>query len=196
MHVVADDLKASTHTLPVPVQWSPASLSHWPPCDDPVQLVADDLKTSAGHEPLDPVQVSAWSHWPAEARHTVLLDWKTSTQVFAVPEQWSAASSSHTPPCDVPVQLVADDLKTSAGQLPLDPVQFSATSHWPADPRQTVALDLNASTHVFAVPRQWSPGSLSQAPPWELPVHVVDDDANPSVGQEPLVPVQFSATSH
>ncbi len=89
-----------------------------------------------------------------EGRQTVVFGLKTSTHVFAVPEQWSPASLSHAPPCDVPVQLVDDDLKTSTGQLPLDPVQFSATSHWPAEPRQTTVLGWKTSMQVFAVPEQ------------------------------------------
>jgi len=52
-----------------------------------VQLVALDAKRSVGHVPDVPVQVSATSHWPAELRQVKLEDWKTSTQVLAVPEQ-------------------------------------------------------------------------------------------------------------
>ena len=61
--------------------------SHAPPFDAPVQLVALDLNTSAGHVPLEPVQVSATSHWPAEARHVKVLAWKTSTHALLVPVQ-------------------------------------------------------------------------------------------------------------
>src|SRR4029077_18740655 len=117
-----------------------------------------------------------------------------STHVFAVPEQWSPASLSHVPPWELPVQLVADDANASFGHVPLVPVQLSATSHWPAEPRHVTVLALNASTHVFAAPEQWSPASLSHVPPWELPVQLVADDANASFGQVPLVPVQLSAT--
>ena len=125
-----------------------------------MQLVADDLKASAGHEPLDPVQVSARSHWPADARHTVLLDWKTSTHAPLVPEQWSAVSSSHAPPCDVPVQLVPDVLKASR-QVFAVPEQWSAasSSHAPPceAPVQVVDDDLKASTgHVPLDPVQLS----------------------------------------
>jgi hypothetical protein len=114
------------------------------------------LKLSAGHAPLDPVQLSATSHWPAEARQVVAGDWNTSLQVVAlVPEQWSAASSSQTPPCDVPVHAAVAGLKLSAGHAPLDPVQLSATSHWPAEARQVVAADWNTSLQVVAlVPEQ------------------------------------------
>jgi hypothetical protein len=147
-------LKTSTHTLLVPVQWSAASLSHTPPCEVPVQPVVDGWKPFAGQAPLDPVHVSATSHWPAEARHCVVFDWKTSTHTLLVPVQWSAASLSHAPPCEVPVQLVAADRKTSAGQAPLDPVHVSATSHWPAEARHWVVLELKTSTHTLLVPVQ------------------------------------------
>ena len=45
-------------------------MSHAPPWEAPVQLVLLDAKTSAGQVPEVPVQVSATSHWPAEARHS------------------------------------------------------------------------------------------------------------------------------
>src|SRR3989441_9201988 len=48
---------------------------------------------SAGHAALEPVQVSAKSHAPAAARHTVLAGWKVSPgQPVLVPSQVSAAS--------------------------------------------------------------------------------------------------------
>ena len=61
--------------------------SHAPPFDDPVQVVDDEANASAGHAPDDPVQLSATSHWPAEARQTVVLGWYLSTHVLAVPRQ-------------------------------------------------------------------------------------------------------------
>jgi hypothetical protein len=77
--------KTSMHVLALPLQWSAASQA--PTLDTPVQVVALGAKTSPGQTPDDPVQVSATSHWPAEARHVKLLGWKTSIQVFAVPLQ-------------------------------------------------------------------------------------------------------------
>ena len=94
------------------------------------------------------------------------------------------------------MQLVEDDAKLSAGQAPLAPVHSSATSHCPADARHVTVLALKTSTHVLLVPVQWSLASLSHAPPCELPVQLVDDEAKPSAGQAALVPVQLSATSH
>jgi len=195
-HVTVLALKASTHVLAVPEQWSPASLSHAPPWELPVQLVDEDAKPSAGQVPLNPVHISATSHCPAAGRHVTVLALNASTHVLAVPEQWSPASLSHAPPCELPVQLVDEDAKTSAGQAPLAPVHCSATSHWPAEGRQVTVLGAKASTHVLAVPEQWSPASLSHAPPCELPAQLVDDDAKPSAGQVPLTPVHCSATSH
>jgi hypothetical protein len=52
-----------------------------------VQGVDEEAKPSAGHDPLVPVQFSATSHCPAEARQRVPEDLKTSTHVLAVPEQ-------------------------------------------------------------------------------------------------------------
>src|SRR5439155_3873783 len=84
-------------------------------------------------DPALSAPISATSHCPADARHVKLDDWKTSTHVLLVPVQWSAASSSHAPPCDAPVQLVALEANTSAGHVPDVPVHISATSHSPAD---------------------------------------------------------------
>jgi hypothetical protein len=58
-----------------------------PPFDEPVQLADDDANPSAGHAPDDPVQLSGTSHWPVEARHTVVLARKTSTHELFVPLQ-------------------------------------------------------------------------------------------------------------
>ena len=60
---------------------------------------------------------------------------------------------SQRPPSELPVQLVVDDAKLSAGHALLVPVQFSATSHCPADARQTTVDDENESGgHVPLVP--------------------------------------------
>src|SRR5262245_15541762 len=99
--------------------------------------------------PEVPLHVSATSHWPAEARQVTVLALKASTHVLAVPEQRSAGSSSHAPPCEEPVQLVDVDANPSAGHVPEVPLHVSATSHWPAVARQMNPLPLKASTHVF-----------------------------------------------
>src|SRR5947199_91115 len=145
---------ASTQALLVPVQWSAGSSSHTPPSDVPMQCVVADWKASAGHVPEVPVQLSATSHWPAEARHVTVAASYTSTQALLVPVQWSAASSSHTPPCDAPVQCVLLEAKASAGHVPEVPVQVSATSHWPAEARHVTLAARKASTHELLVPVQ------------------------------------------
>ncbi len=111
------------------------------------------------------MHVSATSHWPAEARHVKLAARNASTHVLAVPEQWSAESLSHEPPCDAPVQPVDADANPSEGHEPELPVHVSATSHCPAEARQVKLAAWKASTHAFAVPEQWSAESLSHAPP-------------------------------
>ena len=52
-----------------------------------MQLVALDLKPSAGHAPELPVHISATSHCPVEARQVVVAGLKTSTHVLLVPLQ-------------------------------------------------------------------------------------------------------------
>src|SRR5213593_2537851 len=119
-----------------------------------MQLVVLVAKASAGHVADVPVHVSATSHCPAEARHTNVEDWKTSTHVLLVPVQWSAASLSHAPPCEAPMQLVVLEAKTSAGHVPDVPVQVSATSHSPAEARHVTVAAWYSSTQVLLVPEQ------------------------------------------
>src|SRR5204863_7543782 len=77
---------------------------------------------SAGHVPVDPVQLSATSHWPAEARQTVAADLNASLQVVAlVPEQRSLASSSQERPRQTSGHAAVSDLQLSAEHTPLDP---------------------------------------------------------------------------
>ena len=92
----------------------------------PTQVVVEGWKTSVGQVPEEPVQLSATSHWPTEGRHVVVAGLKPSTQ-WPAPSQESVPS--HAPPFDVPVQVVVDGWKPSAGQSFDDPVQLSATSH-------------------------------------------------------------------
>ena len=56
----------------------------------------------------------------------VVDDLKPSTQA-----PWPSQESvpSQAPPFEVPVQVVVDGAKPSAGQAPDEPVQLSATSH-------------------------------------------------------------------
>ena len=119
-----------------------------------MQCVVLEAKAFAGHAPEVPVQLSATSHWPAEARHSKPAPWKTSTHELLVPVQWSAGSLSHAPPCDVPVQCVVLEAKPSAGHAPDVPLQVSATSHCPAEARHVKPAAWKTSTHVLLVPVQ------------------------------------------
>src|SRR6476620_3217641 len=112
-------------------------------------LAAVWYNTSAGQLPVEPEQLSAGSHTPADWRHVVVEDLKPSTQVFAPPRQESVASqgpplevptqavvvpahesdASQGPPFELPVQAVVDGWNPSAGQVADEPVQLSAMSH-------------------------------------------------------------------
>ena len=85
--MVVAALKASTHVVLVPLQWSAASSSQAPPWEAPVQLVGLDLKPSAGHAPDVPVHISATSHGPAAGRQVWVAGAKASTHVSFVPLQ-------------------------------------------------------------------------------------------------------------
>ena len=79
------------------------------------------------------MQISAASHAPAAARHTVLLAlYVLAGQVLFTPSQLSAMSQPPTEGRQTAVLLA------SAGQVSLVPVQLSAISHSPAAARQTV----------------------------------------------------------
>ena len=152
--------------------------------------VVTGSKASAGQLPLVPVQYSGTSHWPASALHSYVVGRYSSTQVSEVPEQWSAASSSQTPPLELPEHGVVSGWNASVGQEPLVPEQNSATSHWPAAALHSNVVGWYSSTQLLEVPEQWSAASSSQAPPFELPVQGVVSGWNASAGQSGPEPVQ------
>src|SRR5205823_11709624 len=120
-----------------PVQWSawsqsPAEARH---------CVLDDLKASAGHTVLEPVQVSSTSQKPAAARQTVPAFPAGCWQSLVLP---SHSSRLHGLPSSV--HAVPADVLASAGQLALVPAQFSPGSHSPAEARPTVVDDSKASS--------------------------------------------------
>src|SRR5207247_2422196 len=145
---------------------------------------------SAGQVALDPVQCSAGSHSPAEARQTVVEGSKAlAGQAVLVPVQVSSTSQTpaaerHTVPAlpaggrragsepshssrlqGLPssVHAVPAGSFASAGQVALDPVQCSAGSHSPAEARQTVVEGSKAlAGQAVLVPVQVS--STSQTP--------------------------------
>src|SRR2546425_9171379 len=117
-----------------------------------VHAVPFALKVSVGQAVLVPVQLSAMSHSPATARHTVPPFPAGCVHVALVPLHTSMV---HTLPSSV--QVVPLALKTSVGQAVLLPVQVSATSHSAAAARQTVPAALTASAGQLAlVPVQFS----------------------------------------
>src|SRR5439155_8587638 len=89
--------------------------------------------TSAGQAADAPSQLSARSHAPAAARHSVPAAWKPSAgQSLETPSQLSATSQSPAAGRQTPV------LFTSAGQAADAPSQLSARSHAPAAARHSV----------------------------------------------------------
>jgi len=113
---------------------------------------------SAGHAVLVPVQFSAGSHSPADARQRAPLLPAGCWQASLEP---SHSSVLHGLPSSV--QAVPAGLLASAGHVAADPVQCSAGSHSPAENRQVVVAGSNASAgHVVLVPVQFS--STSQGP--------------------------------
>src|SRR5438128_2169355 len=109
--------------------------------------------TSAGQAVVTPPQVSAKSHSPAAARHTVPADLIASAgQVALVPVQFSAASHRST----AARQTVLEGRKALAGQVVLVPVQVSAASQGPAAARHAVPALPAACVHVALVPLQTS----------------------------------------
>src|SRR5262245_23870576 len=135
--------KPSTQVFSPPLHESVPSQG--PPFEVPTQAVVAGWKASAGQAPDEPVQLSATSHCPADARQMVVAGWKPSTQVFSPPLHESVPSQA--PPFEVPVQGVVAGWKASAGQAPDEPVQLSATSHCPADARQMVVDGLGFDEH-------------------------------------------------
>ncbi len=146
-------------------------------------------RASAGQFGPVPVQFSCGSHSPADARHTVLEDWKASAGHAALdPVQFSATSHG---PAEAR-QTVLEDWKPSAGHAALDPVQLSATSHGPAEARHTVLEDWKPSAgHAALDPVQLS--ATSQGPAEAR--HTVLEDWKLLAGHVALAPVHVSATS-
>src|SRR5262245_52697195 len=91
-----------------------------------------EANVSPGQDAEPPVHVSATSHWPAAARHTVDDDANAFVgHAAAAPLQFSATSQT---PAEAR-QTVDDDANASAGQAADEPVQLSATSQIPAAAR-------------------------------------------------------------
>src|SRR5438552_521084 len=132
---------AARHTAPVlPAGCWHAALapSHWSIVQglpSSVHAVAAGLGAAAGHRGPLPEQVSATSHSPAVARHTVLGEANPSVgQPLVVPSHASATSQAPA----AGRQMLPAACLASAGQVALVPVQASATSHTPPAVRQVV----------------------------------------------------------
>src|SRR5207245_2797422 len=103
------------------------------------------LKVSVGQVVLVPVQLSARSHSPAAARHTVPAFPAGCAQVLVLPSHWSSVQGLASA-----VQAVPAGCLASTGQAVLVPVQVSATSHPPAAARHTVPAFPAACVHAGA----------------------------------------------
>ena len=99
-------------------------------------FAASLLYTSVGHAAVLPVQLSATSQIPADARHSKVAGLKLSVgHAAALPVQLSATSQI---PADARHSTVAA-WNTSVGHAAALPVQLSATSQIPADARHSTA---------------------------------------------------------
>ena len=153
------EFESSSHTRGA-AQGSPAWIWHFPLLQMSApsqykpssQAVPFGLIALAGQRTVDPVHVSAISHWvSAAARHTVPEDLYTSAgQLMPAPVQYSAAS--HVPAAALQSTVVAAYL--SAGQSFVLPSHLSATSHTPAEGRHTVADVSFLSVQVVLDPVQ------------------------------------------
>src|SRR3989442_742251 len=112
-----------------------------------VHAVPFVLKASVGQVVLVPVQVSATSHSPAAARHTVPAFPAGCVQVLVLPSHWSRVQGFVSG-----VQAVPAGCLASVGQGGLAPVPGSATSHSPAAARHTAPAFPAGCVHVALVP--------------------------------------------
>ena len=175
---------------------------------------------SAGQVAEFPVQLSAKSHCPVDARHTVVAGRKPSAGQLADVPLHASATSQDPAAARQTVPLV---IKVFAGQVVEVPVQVSATSQAPFAARQTAPALPAGCWQVTFVPSHWSfvhtfPSSVHAVPLAffasagqlaEVPVHVsakshspaaarhtVVEGWKPSAGQVTAVPLHVSTTSH
>jgi hypothetical protein len=147
--------------FPAGCEHSAEEPSHWSSVQGLLSLehaVPLFFATSAGHAGFVPSQVSARSHSPAAAWHTVPALPAGCWQRPDAPPQRSSVQALPSSVQAVPVVLNA-----SAGQAAVPVLQVSAMSHSPEAGRQTVAGGDRASAgQVVAVPEHTS--AASQAP--------------------------------
>jgi hypothetical protein len=173
--------------------------------------VAAVAKASAGQVIAVPLQTSATSHGPADARHDVpdalgpVATHTATPVVHEVVPFWQAFAVAHaTPGMQVvahtpaalqlpPVQAVPTGAYAFAGQDATVPLQSSAGSQVPVEARQEKPDARSVSAgHAAAVPVHIS--ATSQVP--AAARHVTEAAAKAFAGQVVAVPLQVSATSH
>src|SRR5206468_2165530 len=153
-----------------------------------VHAVPAAVFVSAGQLALVPVQWSAGSHSPAEARHTVLDDLNASAGQTVV-EPVQVSSTSQKPAA---ARQTAPAFPAGCWQSLLLPSHSSRLHGLPSSVHAVPVGDLASAGQSGPLPGQFSAGSHSPAETR----HCVLEDANPSAGQDVLVPVHVSATSH
>jgi len=142
---------------------------------------------SAGQDADVPVQLSATSHCPVEARHTVADGLNPSAgQEVEVPVQLSA--TSHVPAA---ARHTAPAFPTGCWQVTSVPLQVSAVQGLPSSVQAVPLAFLLSPGQVALLPLQVSAASQSPAAARQT----VEDGWNPSAGQAMDVPLQVSATS-
>src|SRR5439155_1096999 len=143
---------------------------------------------SAGHAGPVPVQFSAASHSPAEARHTVKLDRKASGgQALLVPSHVS--STSHGPATG---RQTAPAFPAACWQASSMPSQVSVVQGLPSSVHGVAAGDLSSAGQAGPLPVQLSAGSHSPAEGRQTTV----EGCKASAGQAVLVRWHASSTSH
>src|SRR5439155_95036 len=145
-----------------------------------------DVLASAGQLALVPVQFSAGSHSPAEARHTTLDDLKASTG-HTVLDPVQVSSTSQKPAA---ARQTAPAFPAGCWQSLLLPSHSSRLHGLPSSVHAVPADVLASAGQLALVPGHFSRGSHSPAEAR----HRVLDDSKPSAGHAVLVPVQVSAT--
>jgi len=164
-----------------PLHFAPAS--HGPRAPTARHVLSDPSSTLVGHALLCPVQKSAGSHAPLEARHCVVVERYLSRQVAVTPSHFAPASHI---PCEPATRHVTVDGEMAfAGQVAEVLEQKAAASQGPVAARQgVVERGANASVgHAALVPEQTS--ATSQAP--ALARHTEPDRNLHWPSQQPLL---------
>ena len=145
---------------------------------------------SAGHAAVEPVQFSATSQTPADARQTVVAGYEGVGRAQRASSRCSSRRRRRRPP--TARQTVVLGSKPSAGHAAVEPVQLSATSQTPA----SRAADRRARLErVGRTRRRRARAALRDVADAGRGAADVVSRAKPSAGHAALEPVQVSATS-